>query len=216
MMNFRSDNEAGAHPLIIAAVGRAFASGSPAAFGEDEWTRRVEQRFREVFDKPDLLAFPVITGTVANALSLACCAPPWGAVYCHPTAHIGVDEANALQFYTSGAKLCLISKMQLLSAQLDAYLTDGLWLANARHANAMARRLASGLTSLTGTQLLYPVDANEIFVVLPEQMHDALRAAGAHYHPWPYSMGEGVFRLVTAFDTDPAEVDRFLTIAKTA
>ena len=75
MMNFRSDNEAGAHPLIIAAVGRAFASGSPAAFGEDEWTRRVEQRFREVFDKPDLLAFPVITGTVANALSLACCAP---------------------------------------------------------------------------------------------------------------------------------------------
>jgi len=110
----------------------------------------------------------------------------------------------------------LISKMQLLSAQLDAYLTDELWLANARHANAMARRLARGLTSLTGTRVLYPVDANEIFVVLPEQMHDALRAAGAHYHPWPYSMGEGVFRLVTAFDTDPAEVDRFLAIAKTA
>ena len=67
MMNFRSDNEAGAHPLIIAAVGRAFASGSPAAFGEDEWTRRAERRFREVLDKPDLLAFPAITGTVANA-----------------------------------------------------------------------------------------------------------------------------------------------------
>ena len=67
MMNFRSDNEAAAHPLIIAVVGRAFASGSPAAFGEDEWTRRVERRFREVFDKPDLLAFPVITGTVAGS-----------------------------------------------------------------------------------------------------------------------------------------------------
>jgi threonine aldolase len=108
MMNFRSDKEAGAHPLIIAAVGRAFASGSPASFGEDEWTRRVERRLREVFDKPDLLAFPVITGTVANALSLACYTPPWGAVYCHPTAHIGVGEANAVQFYTSGAKLCLV------------------------------------------------------------------------------------------------------------
>jgi hypothetical protein len=67
MMNFRSDNEAGVHPLNIASVGRAFASGSPASFGEDEWTRRVERRFWEVFDKPDLLAFPAITGTVANA-----------------------------------------------------------------------------------------------------------------------------------------------------
>jgi threonine aldolase len=105
MMNFRSDNEAGAHPLIIEALGRAFTSGSASSFGEDEWTQRAERRLREVF-KPDLVAFPVVTGTVANALSLACCTPPWGAVYCHPTAHIGVDEANALQFYTSGAKLC--------------------------------------------------------------------------------------------------------------
>ena len=66
----------------------------------------------------------------------------------------------------SAAAICL-SKMRFLSAQLDAYLTDGLWLANARHANAMARHLVAGLTALKGTQLLYPVDANEIFVVLP-------------------------------------------------
>jgi threonine aldolase len=110
----------------------------------------------------------------------------------------------------------LLSKTQLLSAQLDAYLTDGLWLANARHANAVARRLAAGLTALTATQIPYPVDANEIFVVLPEHVHDALQAAVAHYHPWPYSPGERVFRLVTAFDTYPAEVDRFLAIAKAA
>lgn len=58
MMNVRSDNEAGAHPLIIDALRRAFTSGSPASFGEDEWTRRVERRLREVFDKPDLWPFP--------------------------------------------------------------------------------------------------------------------------------------------------------------
>ena len=75
MMNFRSDNEAGAHPLVIDALGHALASGSPASFGEDEWTRRVEQRLRKIFDKPDLLAFSVVTGTAANALSLACCSP---------------------------------------------------------------------------------------------------------------------------------------------
>jgi threonine aldolase len=108
----------------------------------------------------------------------------------------------------------LFSKMRLLSAQLDAYFADGLWLANARHANAMARRLVAGLTPLKGTALLYPVDANEIFVVLPSAMHDALQAAGAQYHPWPSDRpGERAFRLVTAFDTDPADVDRFLSIA---
>ena len=111
----------------------------------------------------------------------------------------------------------LLSKMRFLSSQLDAYLTDGLWLANARHANAMARRLVAGLTALKGTQLLYPVEANEIFVVLPAHMHDALAAGGAQYHPWPSDRpGERAFRLVTAFDTSAADVDQFLSIAKAA
>jgi threonine aldolase len=109
----------------------------------------------------------------------------------------------------------LVSKMRLLSAQLDAYFADGLWLDNARHANAMARRLVAGLTALKGVQLLYKVDANEIFVVLPVQVHDALQAAGAQYHPWPSDRpGERAFRLVTAFDTDQAAVDKFLAVAK--
>jgi len=47
----------------------------------------------------------------------------------------------------------------------------------------MARRLVAGLTALKGVQLLYKVDANEIFVVLPVQIHDALQAAGAQYIP---------------------------------
>jgi threonine aldolase len=109
----------------------------------------------------------------------------------------------------------LLSKMRLISSQLDAYFTDSLWLDNARHANAMARRLVAGLTPLKGVQLLYPVDANEIFVVLPAHVHDALQAAGAQYHPWPSDRpGERAFRLVTAFDTDPAAIDKFLAVAK--
>jgi threonine aldolase len=81
----------------------------------------------------------------------------------------------------------------------------------------MARRLVAGLTPLSGTSLLYPVEANEIFVVLPARIHDALQAGGAQYHPWPSDRpGERAFRLVTAFDTDPADVDRFLSIAKAA
>ena len=89
-------------------MGRAFSSGTAPSYGADEWTQRVERRLRELFDKPDLVAFPVATGTAANVLSLACCTPSWGAIYCHPEAHIAVDEANAPEFFTAGAKLCPI------------------------------------------------------------------------------------------------------------
>jgi threonine aldolase len=343
-MNFRSDNEAGAHPAIIEAVSQAFRGGPVHSYGADQWTQKVERRLREIFEKPDLVAYPVAVGTAANVLALACCSPPWGSIFCHPTAHIAAEETNATEFY-SGARLVrvdgaagkidpkalaealaqpvygvvhfsqpsavsitqatengtvyapeeiaalstsvrrhglkmhmdgarfanalsfvgcspaeltwragidvlslgatkngamgaevvvffdpapakefeyrrkraghLLSKMRLLSSQLDAYFANGLWLANARHANQMARRLVAGLSPLPGTSLIYPVEANEIFVVLPVKMHDALQAAGAQYHPWPSDRpGERAFRLVTAFDTDPADVDKFLAIAK--
>jgi hypothetical protein len=64
-----------------------------------------ESRLRDLFEKPDLVAFPVVTGTAANSLALACCTPPWGAIYCHPTAHIASEETNAPEFFTSGARL---------------------------------------------------------------------------------------------------------------
>ena len=107
-MNFRSDNEVGAHPAIIEAVSRAFSGSTAPSYGNDDWTHNVERRLREIFEKPDLLAFPVATGTAANVLALSCCTPPWGAIYCHPEAHIVVDEANAPEFFTSGAKLAPI------------------------------------------------------------------------------------------------------------
>jgi threonine aldolase len=345
-MNFRSDNEAGAHPAIIEAVSKAFRAGPVHSYGADAWTEKVEYRLREIFEKPDLVAYPVAVGTAANVLALACCSPPWGSIFCHPTAHIAAEETNAAEFY-SGARLVridgaagkinpkalaealaqpvygvvhfsqpsavsltqatengtvyapeeiaalstsarrhglkmhmdgarfanalsfvgcspaeltwkagidvlslgatkngamgaevvvffnaelardfefrrkrgghLLSKMRLLSSQLDAYFSDSLWLDNARHANQMARRLVAGLTPLPGTSLLYPVDANEIFAVLPARMHDALQAAGAQYHPWPSDRpGERAFRLVTAFDTPPADIDRFLAVAKSS
>ena len=169
----------------------------------------------------------------ANALAYVGCAPAeisWKAgvdVLSFGATKNGAMAAEAVVFFDAGLARDfqyrrkrgghLLSKMRFLSSQLEAYLTDGLWLANARHANAMARRLVAGLTALKGTQLLYPVEANEIFVILPTHIHDALAAGGAQYHPWPSDRpGERAFRLVTAFDTDPADVDRFLSIAKAA
>jgi threonine aldolase len=106
----------------------------------------------------------------------------------------------------------LMSKLRFLSAQLAAYLTEGLWLDNARHANAMAQRMAEGLKAAPGLHLLHPVEANELFVVLPEESAVALEKQGFHFYRWPLHMpASGVtIRLVTSFATSDADVDEFL------
>ncbi|MFD1623504.1 threonine aldolase family protein [Azospirillum griseum] len=103
----------------------------------------------------------------------------------------------------------LVSKSRFLSAQLDAWLTDDLWLRLARHANAMADRLAAGLCGRPGVVIEHPVEANELFVRLPEPALTALETAGFQFYRWD----DGLIRLVTAFDTPAAAVDAFVKIA---
>jgi threonine aldolase len=101
-MNFLSDNTAGAAPAVIEAIARA-NDGREASYGADALSRRLTQRFCELFER-DVVVHPVLTGTAANALSIATLCPPWGAVLCHTGAHIHVDECGAPEFY-AGAKL---------------------------------------------------------------------------------------------------------------
>ena len=83
----------------------------------------------------------------------------------------------------------LLSKLRFVSAQLEAYLADGLWLRLARQANAMARRLAAGLAEVPGVELLHPVEGNEIFCTLPAALAEGLAAQGFLLHPWGPSGG---------------------------
>jgi len=115
----------------------------------------------------------------------------------------------------------LLSKHRFLAAQMEAYLDGDLWLTLARHANAMADRLAARLAA-GGLVPLWPVEANEIFVHLPRALDARLRAAGARYYPWSTgSLPQAVdgsdtvlVRLVTSFATSADEVDRFAAIAE--
>jgi threonine aldolase len=109
----------------------------------------------------------------------------------------------------------LMSKLRFVSAQLIAYFKNGLWLANARHANAMAMRMAQGLKSVSGAKLLHPVEANELFVVLPEETVMSLEAQGFYFYRWPlHQPKSGVsIRLVTCFATSSADVDEFIAAA---
>lgn len=93
MRSFASDNWSGAHPEVVAAIARANADHAPA-YGDDEWTRRAEAKFREVFGER-AHAFFVFNGTGANVVGLSALARPFEAVLCSEMAHIHQDECGA-------------------------------------------------------------------------------------------------------------------------
>jgi threonine aldolase len=95
------------------------------------------------------------------------------------------------------------SKMRFLSAQLLAYLTDDLWLRNARRANAAAARLAKGLANIRGVEILAPVQANIVFVRFPAPVPDY------QFHEWPI-FGDDALRIVTGFATTDDDVDTLI------
>ena len=335
-MNFRSDNEAPVAPEIMEALARA-NSGADHSYGADAATARLQGQFSDLFET-EVAVFPVITGTAANALSLAQSAPPYGVVYCHRDSHIHTDECNAPEFYTGGAKLhaldgahgridlaalkdaraatgfhgdhepepaaisltqateagavyaiddiaaladmahgrglrvhmdgarianavarlgCapaditwragidilsfgatkngamaaeavvvfrhdlvdglarrrmrgvhLLSKMRFVSAQLEAYIADGLWLALAARANRAASRLADGVSGIAGATLLHPVEGNELFVQLPAGAIDGMAGDGFEFHRWPGA--EGTVRLVCSYAARDGDIDALI------
>jgi threonine aldolase len=90
---FASDNYAGVHPEILAALALA-NGGHQVAYGGDDYTAHLQQVFRGHFgDRAE--AFPVFNGTGANVVSLQALLPRWGAVVAAETAHINVDECGA-------------------------------------------------------------------------------------------------------------------------
>jgi threonine aldolase len=333
VIELRSDNAAGVAPEILAAVVAA-NSGSALAYGGDDLTAHLHDVVRTVFEHPTARVFPVTSGTAANSLGLSASTPPWGAVLCHPSAHIitaeggatslfgggavmqGVDGEHALidpanlrthldtvrwgdphesqpsvlsltvpsdfgtlyradeistlasiarerglRVHLDGARLAnavaalgcapadvtwragvdvvslgatkngalsaeaivvfddaiadqlvyrtkrsghVTSKMRFQSAQVAAYLTEGLWLRLAADANQRMAELVVELESLSayGVRLVERVDVNMAFVELPESAIDAAAEAGLLF----YRMSPTSIRLVTSWETTPDHV----------
>jgi threonine aldolase len=102
-LSFRSDNVATVAPEILRALD-AVNHGPAASYGDDEYSVLLNRKFSELFET-EVTVFPVSTGTAANALSLATCARPYGAIYCHEEAHIHTSEGGATEAFSGGAKL---------------------------------------------------------------------------------------------------------------
>jgi threonine aldolase len=111
----------------------------------------------------------------------------------------------------------LFSKSRFIAAQFDAYFKDGLWLATARHANAMTRRLALRIEASSRVRIAWEPQANELFAVVSKDLVERLTAAGAVFHLWNTPHGyaaaidgdETICRFVTSFATTAEDVDRF-------
>jgi threonine aldolase len=126
------------------------------------------------------------------------------------------DPADAGDFVYRRKKAGhLVSKMRLVSAQLAAYLEDGLWLALAARANARALRLAEGIAGVAGAELAHPVQANTVFVSLPDATVVRLRAAGAVFYDWtPPADGRTLARFVVSFATPEDDIGRLICVAR--
>ena len=113
----------------------------------------------------------------------------------------------------------LVSKHRYLSAQMLGYLRGGLWLEAAQTANARAARLAEGLRTVPGAEMVYRRHVNMIFARLPRATHQRLTAAGAAYglYEGPLEAGAPDAPLMARFVCDwsitEAAIDRFLEVA---
>lgn len=344
-MHFASDNAGPVHPQIMQALADT-NSGYAMGYGNDPLTAKAIAAVRDVFEAPNAEVFFVTSGTGANALALSCLAKPVQAVFCSPVAHVFLEECNAVEFFTGGARLTpvpgdermdpaalrdrveftrlltgrgpqigavtltqvtefgtlyslddihavaavaadfglplhldgarfanavarlgcspadmtwkagvdaisfggtkngcmgleavvifdperaqdmalrrkrgghLWSKHRYLSAQMEAYLRDDLWLETARQANAHSDHLAAGMRA-AGVTFAHEPMANLIFVKLSRAEHRRLHAAGAVYYiedgtldgPDDTEMLTG--RFVCGWSQDRAEIDRFLAV----
>jgi threonine aldolase len=95
------------------------------------------------------------------------------------------------------------SKMRFASAQLMAYIEDGLWLRLAEQSNRAAARIAAGVAGIAGVRLVAPVEANELFLELPDGAMDGLEADGIQF----YRRSATLARFVCRFDVTDAEAD---------
>jgi len=101
----------------------------------------------------------------------------------------------------------LASKMRFISAPLVGMLRDDAWLKHAAHANSMASLLESELQQLPGAAIMFPRQANSVFVTLPQPVIEAMYARGWMFYCF---IGAGGARLMCSWDTTPEDVAAFV------
>ncbi|MDK1474709.1 low specificity L-threonine aldolase [Streptomyces sp. 549] len=129
-----------------------------------------------------------------------------GAVFGEAVVVLDPDRVRAMK-HLRKLSMQLASKMRFVSVQLEALLAGDLWLRNAGHANAMARRLEAGVRTVPGVEILHPVQANAVFARLPHEVSERLQKRYRFYF-WDEAAGD--VRWMCSFDTTEEDVDGFV------
>lgn len=101
----------------------------------------------------------------------------------------------------------LASKMRFISAQFIAFLRNGVWEKNARHANEMAQYLGSKMAAIPEIKISQKIETNGIWAIIPKPLAEKMQKA-QFFYPWEESKDE--YRIMTAFDTSKEEIDLFI------
>lgn len=191
---FASDNYAGVHPEVLAAIGAA-NGGHQIAYGEDEYTARLQEVVGGHFGS-QAVAFPVFNGTGANVTALQSLLPRWGAVICATTAHINVDENGAPE---------RIGGMKLLSVPTpDGKLTPELidkeaWGWGDEH---RAQPLAVSLTQATELGTLYTLEELRAITSHAHSLGMRVHMDGARISNAAAALGVGLGEMTTGTGID--------------
>ncbi|MBR1851111.1 MAG: low specificity L-threonine aldolase [Bacteroidales bacterium] len=102
----------------------------------------------------------------------------------------------------------LYSKMRFVAAQFRAYLATDLWQRNAAHSNRMAKLLLESVSNIEGVEVVYPMQANSLFVRLPREVWTALQQ---DYFFYDWDEDDNVVRWVCSFDTTEEDIASFAT-----
>ena len=175
-MNFLSDNTAPAAPAIVDAIVQANDGFAPG-YGDDDWTRSVERRLSEIFER-EVAAFLVPTGTAANALALAQVTPPWGVVLCHAHSHIATDECGAPEFFGGGLKLIgLLGE----DGKVAAKTLEGALAGNGGHSPHQMIASALSITQASEVGTVYRLDEIAALCEIAHKRSLAVHMDGARF-----------------------------------
>ncbi|MDB3966026.1 beta-eliminating lyase-related protein, partial [Amylibacter sp.] len=113
----------------------------------------------------------------------------------------------------------LLSKHRMLSAQMEGYLKDDLWIDLARKANSECQKLLSQIEKNPNIKIIHPPEANLIFATIPTKLHDKLIFNGARYNHWSRQMSpldvpenETKIRLACSWCTTGLEINKLLEL----